>query len=85
MQPEAERLTERGFVEMAYAMDIPLVATNDVYFPETEMYEAHDALICISEGAYVDQQDGAPAPDAAALLQEPAGDGDAVCRSARSD
>ncbi|KPA23709.1 DNA polymerase III subunit alpha [Shimia sp. SK013] len=57
-QPEAERLTERGFVEMAYAMDVPLVATNDVYFPKTEMYEAHDALICISEGAYVDQQDG---------------------------
>ncbi|WP_025052018.1 DNA polymerase III subunit alpha [Sulfitobacter noctilucae] len=55
-QPEAERLTERGFVEMAYAMDLPLVATNDVYFPKTEMYEAHDALICISEGAYVDQQ-----------------------------
>lgn len=33
-QPEKERLTERGFVEMAYAMDIPLVATNDVYFPD---------------------------------------------------
>ena len=33
-QPEAERLTERGFVEMAYAKDIPLVATNDVYFPK---------------------------------------------------
>ncbi|GAA6181646.1 DNA polymerase III subunit alpha [Shimia sp. NS0008-38b] len=57
-KPDAERLTERGFVEMAYAMDIPLVATNDVYFPTTDMYEAHDALICISEGAYVDQQDG---------------------------
>ena len=56
-QPEAERLTERGFVEMAYAMDLPLVATNDVYFPETKMYEAHDALICIAEGAYVDQQE----------------------------
>ncbi len=55
-QPEAERLTERGFVEMAYAMDLPLVATNDVYFPQTGMYEAHDALICIAEGAYVDQQ-----------------------------
>ena len=54
--PEAERLTERGHVEMAYAMGIPLVATNDVYFPNTEMYEAHDALICIAEGAYVDQQ-----------------------------
>ncbi|MEH6645470.1 DNA polymerase III subunit alpha [Sulfitobacter sp.] len=56
--PEVERLTERGFVEMAYAMGIPLVATNDVYFPASKMYEAHDALICISEGAYVDQQEG---------------------------
>jgi DNA polymerase III subunit alpha len=56
-QPEAEKLTERGHVEIAYAMDLPLVATNDVYFPKTEMYEAHDALICISEGAYVDQSE----------------------------
>ena len=53
---EAERATERGFVEMAYAMNLPLVATNDVYFPKPEMYEAHDALICIADGAYVDQQ-----------------------------
>ncbi|TDA86474.1 hypothetical protein, partial [Halomonas marinisediminis] len=29
---------------------------NDVYFPDPGMYEAHDALICIAEGAYVDQQ-----------------------------
>ena len=56
-QPEAERLTERGFVEMAYEMDLPLVATNDVYFPNSDMYEAHDALICIADGAYVDQQE----------------------------
>ena len=55
-QPEAERLTEAPAIEMAYAMDLPLVATNDVYFPKADMYEAHDALICISEGAYVDQQ-----------------------------
>jgi DNA polymerase-3 subunit alpha len=31
--PEAESLSEQGHVEMAYAMDLPLVATNDVYFP----------------------------------------------------
>ena len=55
--PEAERLSEQGHVEMAYAMDLPLVATNDVYFPKADMYEAHDALICIAEGAYVDQQE----------------------------
>jgi DNA polymerase-3 subunit alpha len=51
-----ERLTEQGFVGLAYEMDLPLVATNDVYFPKSEMFEAHDALICIAEGAYVDQQ-----------------------------
>ncbi len=55
--PQAERLTERWFVETAYARDLPLVATNDVYFPKKQMYEAHDALICIADGAYVDQQD----------------------------
>ena len=54
--PEAEALCEQGLVEMAYAMRLPLVATNDVYFPKSDMYEAHDALICIAEGAYVDQQ-----------------------------
>jgi DNA polymerase III subunit alpha len=56
-QPESERLTERGHLEMAYAMNLPLVATNDVFFPTTDMYEAHDALICIADGAYVDQQE----------------------------
>jgi DNA polymerase III subunit alpha len=55
--PEAERLSERGHVEMAYAMGLPLVATNDVYFPKAALFEAHDALICIAQGAYVDQQD----------------------------
>jgi len=54
---EAERATERGLVEMAYALGVPLVATNDVYFPKTEIYEAHDALLCIADGAYVDQQE----------------------------
>jgi DNA polymerase-3 subunit alpha len=54
--PEAERATERFFVETAYAMGLPLVATNDVHFESPEMFAAHDALICIAEGAYVDQQ-----------------------------
>ncbi|MDE3078751.1 MAG: DNA polymerase III subunit alpha [Paracoccaceae bacterium] len=54
---EAERLTERPTLEMAYAMGLPLVATNDVYFPKPDMFEAHDALLCIAEGAYVDQRE----------------------------
>ncbi len=54
---EAERQSERGLIEIAYDQGLPLVATNDVYFPKAAMYEAHDALICIAEGAYVDQQE----------------------------
>ncbi|MEM9708254.1 MAG: DNA polymerase III subunit alpha [Pseudomonadota bacterium] len=54
--PSSDRATEAAMVSLAYAKGLPLVATNDVYFPEPAMYEAHDALICIAEGAYVDQQ-----------------------------
>ncbi|MFZ5752527.1 MAG: DNA polymerase III subunit alpha [Pseudomonadota bacterium] len=55
--PEAERQSERGLIELAYALGLPLVATNDVHFPKAEMYEAHDAMLCIAQGAYVDQQE----------------------------
>ncbi|MGB3148412.1 MAG: DNA polymerase III subunit alpha [Paracoccaceae bacterium] len=55
--PAALRQCERAMVDMAYEMALPLVATNNVYFPKAEMYEAHDALICIAEGTYVDQQE----------------------------
>ncbi len=55
--PEAERASEPGLIAIAHDLELPLVATNDVYFPTPEMYEAHDALLCIKEGAYVDQQE----------------------------
>ncbi|MEM1315514.1 MAG: DNA polymerase III subunit alpha, partial [Pseudomonadota bacterium] len=53
----AQAQTEPWFVEQAYARDLPLVATNDVMFATQDMHAAHDALICIAEGAYVVQQD----------------------------
>lgn len=53
--PEAEAATEAAMIDLAYDLGLPLVATNDVYFPKAEMYLAHDAMICIAEGAYVDQ------------------------------
>ncbi|MBP7002709.1 DNA polymerase III subunit alpha [Amaricoccus sp.] len=52
----AEAATEPGLVGLAYDLDLPLVATNDVHFAAPGMYEAHDAFLCIAEGAYVDQQ-----------------------------
>lgn len=51
-----EAKTEPGLLDLAYALDIPLVATNDCYFPDEDMYEAHDALLCIAEGTYVGEQ-----------------------------
>ncbi|MEM6744252.1 MAG: PHP domain-containing protein, partial [Pseudomonadota bacterium] len=53
----AQAETEPAFVEIAYARALPLVATNDVMFATPDMHAAHDALICIAEGAYVVQQD----------------------------
>jgi DNA polymerase III subunit alpha len=51
-----ERIEER-LVDMAYAHDLPLVATNEVFFPDEGMHEAHDALLCIASGAYVGQDE----------------------------
>jgi len=52
-----ERMAERKLVEYAYSRDIPLVATNDVYFQDAAMYTAHEALLCISDGAFLSQDD----------------------------
>ncbi|QQG35328.1 MAG: DNA polymerase III subunit alpha [Micavibrio aeruginosavorus] len=54
--PEENRI-EEGLIDLAYKHDIPLVATNDCYFSERGMYEAHDALLCIAEGRYVTESD----------------------------
>ncbi len=52
-----ERDIERQLIEIAYDMKLPLVATNEPYFPTRDDYEAHDALICIAEGSYVSEDD----------------------------
>lgn len=53
----AETAVEDRLIDLAYAQDIPLVATNDCYFMERKAYEAHDALLCIAGGRYVSEDD----------------------------
>lgn len=48
-----EVASEDALLDMAYAHHIPIVATNDCFFPDPAMHEAHDAFLCIAEGAYV--------------------------------
>ncbi len=52
---EAEAASETGLISLAYELGLPLVATNNALFPEREMYEAHDAMLCVADGTYVDQ------------------------------
>ena len=54
---EVERQIESDLIDLAYRHDIPLVATNEAFFTDENMYEAHDALLCISEGVPLSKQD----------------------------
>ena len=44
---------EPALIDLAYEFELPLVATNDVFFADAGMYQAHDALLCIAESRYV--------------------------------
>ena len=35
---------------------IPIIATNEVYYLDKNMYEAHDALMCIGQKTYINDQ-----------------------------
>lgn len=54
---EAESVIEADLVEIAYRLDLPLVATNEVFFASADMFEAHDVLVCIAEGRRVSEAD----------------------------
>ena len=53
----AEKAAEPALVDIAYARRLPLVATNECFFGNEAMYEAHDALLCIAAGRYVNEDD----------------------------
>jgi DNA polymerase-3 subunit alpha len=52
-----EMAAEPALVAFAYENDAPLVATNDVYFSDADMHKAHEALLCIADGAFLSQDD----------------------------
>jgi DNA polymerase III subunit alpha len=46
---------EAETVALAYALELPLVATNEAFFASADDYEAHDALLAIADGALLSQ------------------------------
>lgn len=52
----AEYETEEALIDLAYELKLPLVATHDARFLNAEDQNAHDALMCIANGAYLGQE-----------------------------
>ncbi|EAQ30354.1 DNA polymerase III alpha subunit [Erythrobacter sp. NAP1] len=54
--PVCER-AEDALIEMAYNRALPLVATNPANFAEPHMHKAHDAMLCIANSTYIENED----------------------------
>ena len=52
-----EERAEAALVDLAYARDLPLVATNPANFAEPHMHKAHDAMLCIAGSTHVDAEE----------------------------
>ncbi len=50
-----ETSNEAKLIDYAYVKGVPLVATNEPYFPRIDDYEAHDALLAIAGGTVLAQ------------------------------
>ncbi|MGF1655519.1 MAG: DNA polymerase III subunit alpha [Verrucomicrobiales bacterium] len=51
---EQQQLCNRNLIELSKHFDLPLVAANDAHFLDRSDHEAHDAMICLSTAAMVD-------------------------------
>ncbi|QZP06941.1 DNA polymerase III subunit alpha [Caenibius sp. WL] len=52
-----EEAAEEALIELAYARDLPLVATNPANFAEQHFRAAHDAMLCIAHSTHIDAPD----------------------------
>ncbi|MEP9402807.1 DNA polymerase III subunit alpha [Sphingomonas sp. VNH70] len=52
-----EQRSEAALIDLAYARDLPLVATNPCCFAEADFHDAHDAMLCIASSSYVVSED----------------------------
>ena len=60
-----EEASEAALIQLAYARDLPLVATNPAAYVDPSFHAAHDAMLCIANSAYVESADRqSSSPDA---------------------
>ena len=51
-----EKNFENYLLKVSKSLKLPLIATQEVFYLNEEMYEAHDALTCIGEKTFVDDK-----------------------------
>ena len=51
-----EKNFENYLLNISKSLDLPLIATQEIFYLNEDMYEAHDALICIGEKNFVDDK-----------------------------
>ena len=52
-----EEAAEAQLIDLAFALDLPLVATNPAQYAEPQFHAAHDALLCIAGSTYVENNE----------------------------
>ena len=51
-----EKNFENYLLNISKSLQLPLIATQEVFYLNEDMYEAHDALICIGEKNFIDDK-----------------------------
>ena len=51
-----EKNFEYYLLSISKSLQLPLIATQEIFYLQEDMYEAHDALICIGEKKFVDDK-----------------------------
>ena len=51
---DKEKYFENYLLNYSKSLDLPLIATQEVFYLNEDMHDAHDALICIGEKTFVD-------------------------------
>ncbi|MEP1606973.1 MAG: DNA polymerase III subunit alpha, partial [Marinomonas sp.] len=55
----AAQAGEAALIDLAYARDLPLVATNPAHYAEPHFHGAHDAMLCIAGSTHIEAEDRA--------------------------
>ena len=51
-----EKNFEDFMINLSSLYDVPIISSQETFYIEKEMYEAHDALVCVGEKSFVDDK-----------------------------